>query len=61
MNATRILGFVSVWCAARWPWPPDDAPSRARFNRDKTTTAPPRADIRPRAKKARGGPGFFSP
>ena len=55
MIATGTTAFASVWCAARWPWPPDDAPSRARLNRDETNESPPRADICPRVEKACGG------
>jgi hypothetical protein len=55
MTATGISAFGSVWCAARWPWPPDDAPSRAWCNRDKTTAKPPGADTCLRTRKAPGG------
>jgi hypothetical protein len=55
MNATGTTGSGSVWFSARRHWPPDDASSRARLNRDETTESPPRADIRPREEKARGG------
>jgi hypothetical protein len=55
MIATGTTAFVSVWFAARWPWPPDDASSRARVRRDETTESLLRADIRPRVEKARSG------
>jgi len=36
-------------------WPPDDASSHARLNRDETTESPLSADIRLREEQARGG------
>lgn len=57
MIATGTLASGSVWPPARWQELPDDAPSRARLNRDETTAPPPHAEIQSAggAEKACGG------
>ena len=52
-TGTSVSG--SVWFPVRRQLPPDDAFSSARCNRAETKEIPPRADICPRTKKARGG------
>jgi hypothetical protein len=55
MTATGTTASGSVWFAARWQRPTDDAASRAPLGGDETSESPPRAEIGPRAKKACGG------